>query len=928
GHISTFALTREADDKFSTTLDSVTEGLDYWFEAGDDSTEQSVAHIRVVPRPEVVEATARVEPPAYVSKRNSNLLDLTEGPANAVSGATITVSIRSSKPIAMDSEKGPCGLRRDDETLILLQIERDDDQRLVATFPLAEGINFRVELHDTEGFSNRGSTSYTIRALPDVAPTVTILSPQAVAELTPHGAVELAIRAEDDFGIRTLGLEIEDPHGGDRRTVDITSEARLSPIEQGVEADVSYVWHVESLGATPGDVFVYVATAVDNRGGDADSGQTGRSSAMRLKFVSDGELELRIREDLAQIENRLRQAANDQSENRDRTALLTHTDLSTLTTKESESSTGVANFEVRLARQLRETSSRLDGASHRLALNGIGDRDTTTRLASAGAALDSVALGPLAAASVSLERARSSNEATIQQQEIKSTIQAQDSAVDQIRTVVRELSQWGAFQGVLSRARELLDRQSALQSGANEMSRSLLGKTVESLAPEEATALKRLQREQDQLAGDVEQQLARMQQLTETMKDKDPAGAESLEAGLRAARALDAVKHARAAAEAIQGNRTAAAAMEQKAAGQALHKMLDALRDRETRELAELRKRIDRAEEEVSALIEEQTQIRTASVEASKLGLPTEPFNALAESESTLERNARILGDEIVEMERAASAGRFVRDSATPMHSAALALSQREGDTAVTRQADAIDLLRKALDDLQAIARRGEEEEFKRTLDHIEEELTSLLAEQTEINRGISGLRDVVRPSGHLGRTEAREATRLSRTQGELRTRVDDMLPDLRQAAVYQWALRRVVHWMDVSRTALEERQVDDELLATTDRIVREFRKLLGAISDTRDLPMSSEFTEADGAGSGDGQQAKGVSVPTVAELIVLRTMQNDINTRTRDVATATGEGEPSESDLRRLQAIGEDQAEVRRLTELVTKKSQSRPPG
>ncbi len=52
---------RDQDGTFTATVDVVTEALEYWFEAGDDSTARSPFMIRVVRRPEVVEATRPVD---------------------------------------------------------------------------------------------------------------------------------------------------------------------------------------------------------------------------------------------------------------------------------------------------------------------------------------------------------------------------------------------------------------------------------------------------------------------------------------------------------------------------------------------------------------------------------------------------------------------------------------------------------------------------------------------------------------------------------------------------------------------------------------------------------------------------------------------------------------------------------------------------
>ena len=59
--------------------------------------------------------------------------------------------------------------------------------------------------------------------------------------------------------------------------------------------------------------------------------------------------------------------------------------------------------------------------------------------------------------------------------------------------------------------------------------------------------------------------------------------------------------------------------------------------------------------------------------------------------------------------------------------------------------------------------------------------------------------------------------------------------------------------------------------------------------------------------------------VPTVAELFVLKAMQAEINRRTAGLYQTVDVDVAPEEQLRELEFVGEDQAQVRHLTELVT---------
>lgn len=926
GRTQVLALQRDDDGAFYTTVDAITQDLEYWFEAGDDSTEDRPSRIRVVRRPEVVEALATIEPPPYAGAIAHRQADLTDGAVSAPMGGFVAITLRTSKSIPPDPTGEVVGLRMEDGELIPLAVDPQDWRRLSCRLEVTRDLTFRTELRDDDGFANRGATSYTIRATPDAAPIVTALEPMALTELTPTGSVRLIARVEDDFGISALELRIEGPGEGKTSTVSLSEQLRAVREDNGVEALVSYLWSVGPLALSAGDLLVYEIVAKDNHASVDGHGQLGRSAPLRVKIVGEGEFEVRLREDLASVEARLRQAAIEEASLRDRTMGLVHDDgeATVLSANERDTVASLAGGQSRIAHQLRELGGRLDELKGRMERNHAGDAESALRLAASGDTLRRIAAGPVGEAVALLSRVHEQSNSAAQQADLKSAGRAQEEAYDQLNALLRDMAQWSSFQSLVSRTRDLLDRQNTLRTDTAEVGKSLLGKPVESLTPAEASMLKRTERQQERLAGDVEQHLARIEQLATGTREQDPSGAEAMESALRAARAQDMTKRLRSAVDAIQTNRTAAAAIDQKAAAEAMRKMIAALRERDDRELAQLRKQLERAEEQVAALIEEQKSLKSATAEAGLIGGDETMFGSLEGEQRALARNAKSLGEELEEVPKAVSAGRLVRKSAGPMNKAEGELREGRSDPATLAQDEALKLLGEALDDLVALAQQNDEEAMRRTLAHIHDDLQAMLAAQQGINSGISTLHAAVTQFGRVGRSETREASKLSREQGEVREMVTALLPELERVVVYDWALKRVARWMEESRQRLDAREIDETLTTTTARIARELEKLIAAVVETQSLPMSMEFAEAEReGGSGEGKTISGVAVPTVAELLVLKAMQVDINERTRVLGIQFDADAATEAQLRQLTVIGEDQAEVRRLTEMVTSRAQ-----
>ena len=928
GEPSTLALYRDAQGVFSTTIDVVTRDLQYWFEAGDDTTRDGPFRIRVVRRPEVIEALAVIEPPPYALERMVRVHDLADGPVPAPVGGFARITLRASKPIPLDAGGGRVGLRLSSGELIPLFVDSQDPSKLTARFEVRGDMEFRAELRDEQGFGNRGAARYSIRATPDTRPGVAILEPSALTEMTPGGSIPLLIRVVDDFGVRRLELQVTRSGSESAYTVSLTDRLEIERRESGLEAMVRYTWNVESLSLAPGDVLTCVAVAWDNYATADGKGQRGRSAPMRVRVISQVEFAVRQRSDLARLEKRLREAALDQADLLDQTRTLVGSDDGSLAETEAESelpsTAPITARQVRLTRRSRELARQFFNLAGRMERGGAGAGGMHGRVHSLGEGLQQTASGPMNGAVDALNRIPNSSAPPDRRGPLVEAADFQAAAVEQLERLIHATALWGDFQSLLTTARDLLERQESLRARTSELGRSMLGKSVNALTPEEAGRLKRTRRKQGQLADDVGHLLVQMQAWQGRPEEGDAAGGDAVESALRAARANDLTQRLRSAVSALQSNRTGAAAMEQKAAAQGLRKMAAALRQRAERELEQLRKRLDDARRQVALLIEDQEALQTATHEADLLGVDKDAFHSLYVEQRRLQRNTDELGRSMLRKPRLASAGDSIRRSAAFMKEAKERLEDQQARDAETAQDGALALLRDALARLEQLAQQTADEALRRTLRRIQEALEAVRTAQLQIHDGATRLKAAIDPLERFGRRQAREARKLAGQQAEVRTRVDALLPDLEQVVVYRWALARAARWMEAVRQTLYVPRVDGELLATTERIIRELDKLIDAIVETASFSTDQEFQEA--TGGGQSASGSGKPVPTLTELLVLKTMQRDIHDRSRQLYQSFDIERATEQQLRELTMLGEDQREVRRLTELVTNQARQGP--
>jgi len=927
GHRTRLTMARD-DDTFSAEIDAVTSDLAYWFEAGDADTRQTPARITVVLRPSVAAATVRIRPPQYAAERPVVEQPLTAAPIEAIVGSVLDIDVTSTKPVPADALDRGVGLQLHDDRLLPLTLDPSDGHVLHGSWRVEADATFRVALVDDEGFSNRGADLHTIIARPDRPPTAAILEPRAMIEATPRAVVQMVARAEDDLGLQSLRLRIESPRGP--TTLPLTMEGgSTAPGERSIvtaELDLA----LAELAPAPLDVLVLQVEARDRAPSDPPGGQVGLSAPVRIKIISESDFDERLRDELAAIETRIRQLSLEQAdvlEKSQQVQAAAEGDVA-LTAEAREAAGAAAADQARIGRTLIDLSRRAKRLSKRIESNVPQDRSHVDRTNALGDALARIASTDVAAATSSLNRLREGLSLQEQADQAARAVAAERAALAALEALLHDISQWSDFQTLVTRTRDVLDRQEEIRAATQALAQNTLGKPLESLTPQERAALNQVQRRQQQLGSDVEQLLARLRQTLHTLAESNPAAAEAIERALREAAALDLNRHLHDAEEALGQNRSAAATLDQKSAAQALRGMIASLESRQDRELEELRKRGEDAEAALALLIQTQREILASTVEARLIEADAAAFDDLAERQQVHRRNTERVVDDLAGLQRADEPTRLTRQAADHMRQSEQALQGRRADDAEASQGEAIARLEQALEAVARLNEQTRQEAMRRSLSRIREGLEDALAAQRALHAGIVELHGQVKQAGRVGRLEARAASGLSRDQADIKTMIADLRPQLENVTVFQWALERASAWMDEVVDHLNRRRIDDRLQALSQRTVDELERLVSALESTMSLAQDSQFAESEsgGGGAAGGQvQAKG-PVPTVTELLVLKALQAEINERTRRMAAEFDPDLAGEAELQQVRELAEDQARVRELTRQVTEKARAGP--
>jgi hypothetical protein len=248
-------------------------------------------------------------------------------------------------------------------------------------------------------------------------------------------------------------------------------------------------------------------------------------------------------------------------------------------------------------------------------------------------------------------------------------------------------------------------------------------------------------------------------------------------------------------------------------------------------------------------------------------------------------------------------------------------LAHEDADAAEQRS---LVLLNEARDMAEELAQQTQEDEVQRQREQIIEKYRELSERQLAIRAETAPLRDVEA----LDRRQLVEARRLGSSQEQLRTELSDMragTAELNDAHVFSRVHDLMDNWSTDASEAMWKGEVTSRVLDRQQQIAVSIGLLIDALQETVKPPdeFAREQQQPDGGGGGQGGQD--ALIPPIAEIKLVRNLQEMIYNETKAI-----EGGPAmEANDRqgRLRELGRMQRELIELgNEIVEKLQRNRP--
>ncbi len=827
-----------------------------------------------------------------------------------------------------------------------LEVDEADPTRWVVSGRATEPVRVEVTLVDSDGISQDESIAFAFDVIADRAPTATLMEPEQDESVLPDARIALRAESRDDLGLRSAGIEIATRIGKDGADSLVLEE--IAPALQAgsknrssaqndagakvIEAETERVLDLSKLSLKAGDVVLLrafaedfldrhfgrptTASVVDSNEIDGsasalpqEDGRRVRSAARLLRVVGEDEFERQVRSSLAGVRRDAMRLDERQAKARDIVERNPQDD----TARDAQGA---------VTEGLSRTSEALKQIKARLERNGEAE-GVLAEIARQADELVEAAQSKSSQASASLEQANKASAAEQARQATTDATEAQEAVREELEDLVGLLDRNEDAWVARKRLDELANKVKQLTRETDQAASRSNGESREELTAEARAELDALAERQRQAAEESDQVAQDLRDRAKALEQADREQAKALEEAAKTIEEGRVRDEMQQAASDAQQNRLEQSKGSQQRASDALSKAAEALAQDNKVRAEELARELESLVESIRRLLDEADGLRgeLVSVERDANAAASAERDGLARSIGMLSQNTRGTASDARSMSReSARAARFLDDAASDL--AAVSSKLRIDPYPHNDAESAMDAAQKALEAALTAAEEAQERAEERAEEEKRDELLVKYRDFLEREAAIRGSteRIVSADGGRLARRELIESRRLATVQEELRGAVDA----LRKSELDIQDSDALTEMHDIIDSALQDAKTGlsegkpSEALPSVDEALEALSTIVAALDDAGQ-PEEDRFEEsagADGSGEGGSESGPQGAVPPVAEIKILKGLQESLARQTRRFA----EGADALDVVTRSQRLAELAAKQQRIVELGSK--------
>ncbi len=918
--------------------EEASRNFSYRIEGGDDHSMPWIP-VEVVEPPAVESLEVELSPPEYSGRPPRG----SDPHIRALVGTRVKISGVANRPLTS------AWLCLEDGTENPADLSGSENRSVSVEFTVQDSGAYWFKLVDRDGLEGGEENRWEIRAVIDSPPRVTLEQPSANIFVTPQATVPLRIAVNDDLAIQRIDLQFSRSDRADESDSVVELYAReggvpISPdrIAEGIEAGESRVvaedWKLAELELKPGLTLIFRGTATDYKPA------VGKSDPRRLTVITPEELTERIAERQAFIMAELSRVLKMQRAARRQlaTSEVKFEETGRLNQRDVDDLRGAELNQRQVNRTLTSPSDgvpmHLESLLADLQNNGIDSPDVRRQMEGVLTEIERLASQHLPVIGRELTSAIKAAQVRLEEEPAAGSVENdstpvpagqrdpavaaglamagkhQDEVIASLERILGELSMWDSFRRFHRQVSQLLRDQEELSGRAVELAGRTLAKDLKELSPRESADLKSAAKEQFELARRLDRIQQEMDAAVGELRRSDPLAADTVADAVALAKELMIGARMRSAGESIGVNRMGRTVEDQKLIAEHLREVLDVLANRRENELVRLVKKLREAETQLDDLtqrqeaIQRQLQQAAANPDEKKRD---EDLKRLSRQEEQLKEEAERISRQLERLS-APDAAEKTKLAADKMDQAKKSGEKGQGKKA-GEDAEA------AKKDLQDAKQRLAEKRRQAEVDMATEQLARLADTITAIRKRQQGavdetrrLADLVETQGQLSPAQEASLADLARLQWSLEEETTGVARRLMNAEVFQLALSGAAREMARSAGFLERRRMGVDTQTAQLNALARLDQLLEA--------LKPEIREEEGGQGGAGGGGKPPSSPAeaikaLAQLKLIKLMQDDVNSRTREMEESFGSlDDLADEDVERYLELSQEQGHLAEL--------------
>ncbi len=863
--------------------------LEYTLSTQDDRID--IQRIPMVRPPELLATTVEITLPQYsqvlaesgliesgvIESIGFDTYDTVVSPILA--GSSVRVRWRFSKAIEFDTTTLPGWSTAFSQGNTLVGVQQTDNQTFEIELLADQSAVIEPGVLDTNGIPVRNPVVFSMGILKDQNPGATIIEPQRDEMVSANAQIQLQAQLTDDLGLSVGSIQITharppvDSSGAPHEPLGESGEliqqrfyeADTEPDSTATHQRASLVYELDlgTIDVEPGDQLWVQAIAQDLQGlklgQSQDSMLLGRTeSATRvLSIVEDSQLVEQIRQGLNPIRNSIRQLDDQQSTLQEQ-----------LRENQLTSSHAQRSIVDRLAANLR-TMEQLGEMIRR---NGLKEPALSSLLDDA-AAVTQEAIEAGENASDQIDRGNR-DRAMSEGREVRDRLGELMSMLD------RGQDSWLALRAV----EQLRDELESLRDDTADLNEQIAGKSLDQLSQAQRSMLEQILERQLAAADDAGAALTTLDERAEQLQENDPTQAQALSKAAEQGRSSQIEQKLQEAGEQIASNQTSSATQTQDEVLQELEEMLEELENSINNRDNALRRELASIIDSLKGLIAaQQIEITILDDDQRTIKLETLDDRMITLSGNTL----AVRDDALGAFPETRSIADLISKAAGAQARAieSLRMDPVEIQDALRHELSSVLNLQSALEEAQRLDDQAAQRQAQRQRAQLRDAYRQVLQAQT-------ALRDETKLliGQRLNRRQRSHARALASAHDELRAQLAELLEqteELSDAPVFTLAHGQLDSYMIRIRDGLTTSQVQQRLLSAQDASVILLSSLVSVLSESSNEQDPEDFEDGSqgGSGSGSGGGSDEPVIPPMAQLQLLRTMQQLVASQTREIS-------------------------------------------